>query len=55
MPAKTIDIPSEPPESINPYEVLAISSEATQDEVKKAYRKAALKSHPGNQKDPMSL
>ena len=30
----------------NPYTVLKISSLATVDEIKKAYRKIALKSHP---------
>jgi len=33
--------------SINPYEVLGIEKTATADEVKSAYRKAALKNHPG--------
>jgi DnaJ family protein C protein 9 len=33
--------------SINPYEVLGIEKTATAGEVKSAYRKAALKNHPG--------
>lgn len=33
--------------SINPYEVLGIEKTATAGEVKTAYRKAALKNHPG--------
>lgn len=33
--------------TVNPYEVLAIESSATLDQVKSAYRKAALKNHPG--------
>ena len=37
----------EPP-SIDPYEVLELQREATADQIKKAYRKAALQSHPGN-------
>lgn len=36
----------EAPTSINPYEVLGLETTASQDEVKKAYRKAALKHHP---------
>lgn len=35
------------PPSIQPYEVLGLDSEATADDVKKAYRKMALKHHPG--------
>ena len=37
---------NEPPTDIDPYAVLAISKDVTQDEVKAAYRKAALKNHP---------
>lgn len=33
--------------TINPYEVLGLEHEATADDVKKAYRKMALKHHPG--------
>lgn len=35
------------PPTINPYEVLGLEGEATADDVKKAYRKMALKHHPG--------
>jgi DnaJ family protein C protein 9 len=35
------------PPSIDPYEVLGLETEATADDVKKAYRKLALKHHPG--------
>jgi DnaJ family protein C protein 9 len=35
------------PLEINPYEVLSIEKTATPDEIKSAYRKAALKHHPG--------
>jgi DnaJ family protein C protein 9 len=35
------------PPSIDPYEVLGLDTEATADDVKKAYRKLALKHHPG--------
>jgi DnaJ family protein C protein 9 len=37
-----------PPE-IDPYHVLGLETEATADDVKKAYRKLALKHHPGTQ------
>jgi DnaJ family protein C protein 9 len=36
----------EPP-AIEPYTILGISKIATADEIKTAYRKAALKHHPG--------
>jgi hypothetical protein len=35
------------PPTVNPYEVLDLEHEATADDVKKAYRKMALKHHPG--------
>jgi DnaJ family protein C protein 9 len=35
------------PPTIDPYEVLGLEAEATADDVKKAYRKLALKHHPG--------
>lgn len=38
---------NEEPPIIDPYEVLGLEKTATEDEVKKAYRKAALKNHPG--------
>ena len=36
----------DPPTSIEPYKVLGIDKSATPDQVKSAYRKAALKHHP---------
>lgn len=41
----------EPPKTINPYEVLGLDISATADEVKSAYRKAALQHHPDKAKD----
>lgn len=37
----------EGPPAIDPYDVLELETEATADDVKKAYRKLALKHHPG--------
>jgi DnaJ-class molecular chaperone len=37
----------EGPPTIDPYAVLGLEAEATADDVKKAYRKLALKHHPG--------
>lgn len=39
-------VDGEPP-AIDPYDVLDLERSATADEIKRAYRKAALKSHPG--------
>jgi hypothetical protein len=48
MPRKQeIDLEDEEPPSIEPYAILGINKSATADEVKSAYRKAALKHHPG--------
>lgn len=47
MPSSTQLPTPEPPKPINPYDVLDVPKDATEDQVKKAYRKAALKHHPG--------
>jgi DnaJ homolog subfamily C member 9 len=41
------DITDGEPPNIDPYEVLALERDASADQVKSAYRKAALKNHPG--------
>lgn len=48
------DLPDDMPTSIDPYKVLGINSNANEDEVKKAYRKAALKHHPGRSDQSIS-
>lgn len=49
MPSKIhdedIDV-DEAPTTINPYAILSLDEQATQDQIKTAYRKAALKHHP---------
>ncbi len=44
---KMEDLTSEPPTSINPYETLDLEKDATEAQIKHAYRRAALKHHPG--------
>jgi len=43
---KPTDLTDEPPTSINPYKVLDVEKDATASQIKAAYHKAALKSHP---------
>lgn len=40
------EILKDPPSAINPYKVLGVDKTANTDQIKSAYRKAALKSHP---------
>lgn len=47
MSASEDDLPIGDPPTINPYEILNVAEKATQDEIKTAYRKQALKHHPG--------
>lgn len=45
--AEEDDIEQDGPPTIDPYAVLGLETEASADDVKKAYRKLALKHHPG--------
>ncbi|KAH0284267.1 DnaJ-domain-containing protein [Aureobasidium namibiae CBS 147.97] len=46
MPTNIDDLELDEPPTVEPYEVLAVEKTATQDQIKTAYRKAALKWHP---------
>lgn len=43
------ELPKEPPTDIDPYIVLEIQPAASPSDVKSAYRKLALRHHPGAQ------
>lgn len=47
MPSLSEDLEVDEPPTVEPYETLGIDKSASADEVKSAYRKAALKWHPG--------
>ncbi|KAH0269401.1 DnaJ-domain-containing protein, partial [Aureobasidium melanogenum] len=50
MPTNIDDLELDEPPTVEPYEVLGVEKTATQDQVKTAYRKAALKWHPDKAK-----
>lgn len=41
------EIPNEPPAETDLYEILGVKEDATPEQVKSAYRKLALRHHPG--------
>lgn len=45
-PLDSSPVPDQPPEDIDPYEILSVPHDATDDQIKRAYRKAALRHHP---------
>ena len=45
----------DPPHEIDPYGVLGIETAATAEQVKSAYRKLALKHHPGKLPLPLPV
>ena len=41
------EIPNEPPAETDLYEILGVKDDATPEQIKTAYRKLALRHHPG--------
>jgi DnaJ homolog subfamily C member 9 len=49
------DIPQGEVANIDPYQILQVSRDASAEQIKSAYRKQALKTHPGTSAPEYSL
>ena len=49
------NLPEDPPKDIDPYSTLNLTSSASAAEIRTAYKKLALKYHPGTYSDPLEL
>jgi DnaJ family protein C protein 9 len=52
---KTAEVPDQPPAATDLYDILGVEQDATPEQIKSAYRKQALKHHPGTLSTVMSM